>query len=51
MARSGGSSIHAVGCAKDLGLAGLGILEEQKEGHMAGVLRPRGSMEEMRAET
>lgn len=27
------------------------MLEEQKEGHVAGVLRPRGSMEEVRAGT
>lgn len=34
VAKSRGSRIHAVGCAKALGLERLGMLGEQKEGHM-----------------
>lgn len=46
-----GQCIYTVECAKALGWERLGLLEEQKEGHMTGVLRPRGSVEDTRAGT
>lgn len=36
---TGESGVQVAGCAKALGLERLGVLEEQKGGHMAGVLR------------
>ena len=36
---TGGRDVQVAGCAKALGLERLGVLEEQKGGHMARVLR------------
>ena len=36
---TGGSGVQVAGCAKALGLKRLSVLEEQKRGRMARVLR------------
>lgn len=47
MESSGGVAFRQWMC-KGPGYQRLGMLEEQKEGHMARVLRPRGRLEDIR---